>query len=219
MYFANSGLRTRLDLLTTGQSWWSLVVLIIIASIAKIGPVTLTAKLCKRKPWRYCAAIGVLMNTRGIVQLVVLNIGVELKVISPIIFAIFVLMATILTFLTSPILSFLYKEESTKDDLSMDHIAEELSKVRNSYVNMNSLENGSDIVSITAFQNEEQRRNASHPIPSQPLDPLRCDSFLTPVGESYQPQANAIENQSNVLHRIVVRPIVSRKRSSYMTHF
>ena len=52
--------------------------------------------------------MGVLMNTRGIVQLVVLNIGVQLKVISPVIFAMFVLMATILTFLTSPILYFLY---------------------------------------------------------------------------------------------------------------
>ena len=52
--------------------------------------------------------MGVLMNTRGIVQLVVLNIGVQLKVISPVIFAMFVLMATVLTFLTSPILSVLY---------------------------------------------------------------------------------------------------------------
>jgi hypothetical protein len=53
--------------------------------------------------------MGVLMNTRGIVQLVVLNIGVQLKVIAPVIFAMFVLMATILTFLTSPILSILYQ--------------------------------------------------------------------------------------------------------------
>ncbi|CAF4334218.1 unnamed protein product, partial [Rotaria sordida] len=95
LYFANSGLRTRLNLLTTGQSWWTLVVLIFLASIAKILPVTLMSKLCTKKSWSYCLSMGVLMNTRGIVQLVVLNIGVELKVISPIIFAIFVLMATV----------------------------------------------------------------------------------------------------------------------------
>ena len=60
------------------------------------------------------------MNTRGIVQLVVLNIGVQLKVISPVIFAMFVLMATVLTFLTSPILSILYRnvrdEELNEED-------------------------------------------------------------------------------------------------------
>lgn len=55
------------------------------------------------------------MNTRGIVQLVVLNIGVQLKVISPVIFAMFVLMATILTFLTSPILSILYSKVNEKE--------------------------------------------------------------------------------------------------------
>jgi hypothetical protein len=54
------------------------------------------------------------MNTRGIVQLVVLNIGVELGVLSPKLFSIFVLMATILTFLTSPILSLLYREHDTE---------------------------------------------------------------------------------------------------------
>ncbi|CAF5198939.1 unnamed protein product, partial [Rotaria magnacalcarata] len=82
LYFANSGLKTKLNLLNTGRSWWTLLVLIILASAAKIIPVTLATKLCTRKPWNYCASMGVLMNTRGIVQLVVLNIGVQLKVIS-----------------------------------------------------------------------------------------------------------------------------------------
>ncbi|CAF5109335.1 unnamed protein product [Rotaria sp. Silwood1] len=112
LYFANSGLKTRLNLLNTGRAWWTLVILILLASIAKIVPVTLATKLCTRKSWNYCASMGVLMNTRGIVQLVVLNIGVQLKVISPVIFAMFVLMATILTFLTSPILYLLYQRNA-----------------------------------------------------------------------------------------------------------
>ncbi|CAF1529800.1 unnamed protein product [Rotaria sp. Silwood1] len=112
LYFANSGLKTRLNLLNTGRAWWTLVILILLASIAKIVPVTLATKLCTRKSWNYCASMGVLMNTRGIVQLVVLNIGVQLKVISPVIFAMFVLMATILTFLTSPVLYLLYQRNA-----------------------------------------------------------------------------------------------------------
>ncbi|CAF1281212.1 unnamed protein product [Rotaria sordida] len=112
LYFANSGLKTRLNLLNTGRAWWTLIILILLASVAKIVPVTLATKLCTRKSWNYCASMGVLMNTRGIVQLVVLNIGVQLKVIAPVIFAMFVLMATILTFLTSPILYLLYQRNA-----------------------------------------------------------------------------------------------------------
>lgn len=70
------------------------------------------------------------MNTRGIVQLVVLNIGVELGVISPKIFAIFVLMATILTLFTSPLLSLLYRKDYDIRKLSLPNIAADLRMVR-----------------------------------------------------------------------------------------
>ena len=70
------------------------------------------------------------MNTRGIVQLVVLNIGVELNVLSKVIFAIFVLMATILTFLTSPVLYLLSRKEIKPEKLTMDTIVEDLELAR-----------------------------------------------------------------------------------------
>lgn len=79
-------------------------------------------KWCTKKPWYYCSSIGVLMNTRGIVQLVVLNIGVELNVIPKVVFAIFVLMATILTFSTSPILYLLYRKDMDIRKLSRVNI-------------------------------------------------------------------------------------------------
>ncbi len=126
LYFANSGLKTRLNLLNTGRAWWTLLVLILLASTAKIFPVTMATKICTRKSWYYCASMGVLMNTRGIVQLVVLNIGVQLKVISPVIFAMFVLMATILTIITSPTLYFLYQRNSDPKVLEESKTAHEL---------------------------------------------------------------------------------------------
>ncbi|CAF3723968.1 unnamed protein product, partial [Rotaria sordida] len=66
----------------------------------------------------------------------VLNIGVELKVISPIIFAIFVLMATVLTFLTSPIVYLLYRRGVDKEKLSSNDVTEELDAVREDRKNM-----------------------------------------------------------------------------------
>ncbi len=98
------------------------------------------------------------MNTRGIVQLVVLNIGVELNVISNTIFAMFVSMATILTFLTSPLLYLLYRKDLDPEKLSMDNIAEELNLVheqnngtKDSNVNIPERSNGELEI------NEEQR--------------------------------------------------------------
>ena len=75
------------------------------------------------------------MNTRGIVQLVVLNIGVELGVLSPKLFSIFVLMATILTLLTSPILSLLYRDNYDIGRLSVPNIAADLRAVREAEIN------------------------------------------------------------------------------------
>jgi len=90
------------------------------------------------------------MNTRGIVQLVVLNIGVELKVLSPKIFAMFVFMAVVLTCLTSPILHFLYRRDSSNADQS------------NSYIPLDETTNHGDLVAVTTTTTTELD-------PSQPL--------------------------------------------------
>ena len=117
--------------------------LVIIASVSKIVPVTIATKIFSRRSWYYCASMGVLMNTRGIVQLVVLNIGVQLKVISPVIFAMFVLMATILTLATSPILSFLYKRDSDRKVLEESKTAHDLHLALEGEINLeNKSENG-----------------------------------------------------------------------------
>jgi Kef-type K+ transport system membrane component KefB len=110
LYFTNSGLKTHLYLLNTVQAWYTLVSLVFIISLAKIVPITLMTRLITRKSekWSYAFAIGILMNTRGIVQLVVLNVGVELGVLSPVIFSIFVVAAVVLTLFTSPLLYLVY---------------------------------------------------------------------------------------------------------------
>jgi len=110
LYFTNSGLKTHLNLLNTFQAWYILLALVFIVSLAKIIPVTLMTRFITRKTerWSYAFAVGILMNTRGIVQLVVLNVGVELGVLSPVIFSIFVLVAVILIFFTSPLLYIFY---------------------------------------------------------------------------------------------------------------
>jgi len=179
LYFANSGLNTQLNLLNNGKAWWTLVILILLASTAKIVPVTLVSKLCSKKPWFYCLSIGVLMNTRGIVQLVVLNIGVELGVISPMIFAVFVLMATILTFLTSPILYFLYPREYDIRKLSMSHVAEDLRNIRETERKMSRINDNIQTISNGDINNDELKSSSNKlsrkSLPNMPVH----DTFVT----------------------------------------
>jgi Kef-type K+ transport system membrane component KefB len=60
------------------------------------------------RSWREAGAIGTLMNTRGLMELVILNIGLDIGVISPAVFAMMVLMALATTFMTSPLLELVY---------------------------------------------------------------------------------------------------------------
>jgi hypothetical protein len=220
LYFANSGLRTHLNLLNTGQVWWMLVILLLLASTAKIVPVTLMSKLCTKKSWHYCLSLGVLMNTRGIVQLVVLNIGVELNVISNTIFAMFVLMATILTFLTSPILYLLYRKDLDPRKLSMDNVAEELNFVKEQNIDMNDLQDIETISNGELGLNEERR--SSEKLPRQSSTNSSGQTAILTIDERInypEIDPNISKFQPVVIGNIVTMPTCPKRRSANMTRF
>jgi Kef-type K+ transport system membrane component KefB len=105
-FFAFTGMRTQIGLVT-GWDQWLICGLIILAAIAgKFGGTFLPARL-GGMAWRDAARLGILMNTRGLMELIVLNIGLDLKVISPPLFAMLVLMALITTLATPPLLHLL----------------------------------------------------------------------------------------------------------------
>jgi Kef-type K+ transport system membrane component KefB len=83
--------------------------IILIATAGKFGGATLAGRL-SGLGWRDSAALGILMNTRGLVELIVLNIGLDLGVITPRLFTMLVLMALATTMMTSPILSALLRK-------------------------------------------------------------------------------------------------------------
>ncbi len=105
-FFAFTGMRTRIDLVSGGESWLLCGLIILVATVGKFGGTCVAARLTGLH-WRDAAALGALMNTRGLMELVVLNIGLDLKVISPALFAMMVLMAIVTTMMTGPALHFL----------------------------------------------------------------------------------------------------------------
>lgn len=107
VFFACSGLRTDVGLMDSSGAWVDCGLIILLACLGKFGGSLVAARL-SRLSWQESAAIGILMNTRGLMQLVVLNIGLDLKVISPELFAMMVVMAIATTVLTSPVLEWVY---------------------------------------------------------------------------------------------------------------
>jgi Kef-type K+ transport system membrane component KefB len=104
LFFAFTGLRTQISLLNDWQSWALCGVIILVAIAGKLGGSMLMSRVTGMN-WSQSFSIGVLMNTRGLVELVVLNIGYDLGILSGRIFAMMVLMALVTTFMTGPLLS------------------------------------------------------------------------------------------------------------------
>jgi Kef-type K+ transport system membrane component KefB len=103
LFFALTGLRTRINLLTDRSLWAYTVAIVATAVLGKLAGAAFTAK-ATGMTWKDSLGLGVLMNTRGLVELVVLNAGLDLGVLSPTLFTMMVVMALVTTFMTTPIL-------------------------------------------------------------------------------------------------------------------
>lgn len=107
LYFTLSGLKTNLGLLDTGTAWGYVFATTIVAFISKVAGAALAARF-NGMVWRESFTIGVLMSCKGLVELIVLNIGLQAGILSQRTFTIFVVMALLTTFATTPIVSVLY---------------------------------------------------------------------------------------------------------------
>lgn len=113
-FFAFTGLRTQIALVSGIEQWLICGTIILVACVGKFGGSTVAARLCGLA-WRDAASLGVLLNTRGLMELVVLNIGLDLGVISPTLFAMMVLMALTTTLATAPTLHLLRRGQVEAD--------------------------------------------------------------------------------------------------------
>ena len=109
-FFALSGLRTEIGLLNSAEAWFQWGLIVAVATLGKFGGSYVAARWTGLG-WREASALGLLLNTRGLMVLIVLNIGLDLGVISPTLFTMMVLMALVTTFITTPLLQAVYPPE------------------------------------------------------------------------------------------------------------
>jgi Kef-type K+ transport system membrane component KefB len=106
LFFVSTGLKTEIGLLNTPELWQLCGVFIVVAIVGKFGGATVAARFVGES-WKNSLYIGALMNTRGLMELVVLTIGYEMGVLPPYIFVIMVLMTLVTTIMTTPLMLFI----------------------------------------------------------------------------------------------------------------
>jgi len=104
VFFASSGLRTEIGLLHGSADWLICLLIIVLATVGKLGGTSLVGRLTGMG-WREALQLGALMNTRGLMELIALNLGYELHILSQQVFSMLVLMALVTTITTGPLLT------------------------------------------------------------------------------------------------------------------
>lgn len=126
IFFTYTGLRTDIGSMSGGQLWFFCFLVLAAATIGKFGGCTLAARV-NGMPWRESAMVGVMMNTRALMELIVINIGYDLGIIPKSVFFMLVFMAVFTTYITAPILRRLVRSS----EVESSYLASEFAAINN----------------------------------------------------------------------------------------
>lgn len=188
LFFAYTGLHTEIGLIDTPQLWDICVLLIVVAVAGKFGGCALAARLVGES-WRNSLTIGTLMNTRGLMELVALNIGYEMGVLPPEIFVILVIMALVTTFMTTPLLSFIERIFHKKEEMQENG--------KPFLLCFGRPQTGKELLSILHFlfgsQLKKHRIVAAHYTMGTDLNPVKAQQYARESFEPIKKEASLLE--------------------------
>lgn len=158
LFFVFTGLKTEIGLINDVYLWQVTGCIILVAVVGKFFGSAIAAKFVGQS-WRDSLTIGALMNTRGLMELIVLNIGLELKVLTPAVFTMMVIMALVTTFMTGPALNLINIIFKTKDvNLVEDTLNQSQFKILMSFGNV---EKGKSLLRIASSLIKKQKETAT----------------------------------------------------------
>ena len=146
LFFVYTGLRTEIGLLNTAHLWMVAGIFVLVAVVGKFVGSAFSAKILGEN-WKDSLSIGVLMNTRGLMELIVLNIGYEMGILPPLIFVMLVIMALVTTFMTTPALSLINKIFPEKD-LEIKHELQKSLGIFKALIALGNPENGKTLLNV-----------------------------------------------------------------------
>ena len=178
LFFVFTGLRTETGLLNDLFLWKITGLIILVAVTGKFIGSALAAKFVGQN-WRDSLSIGALMNTRGLMELVVLNIGYDLGVLSPKIFAMMVIMALVTTFMTGPALALINRVFRKEPNLAFDEISQ-ISKYK-VLISFANPEKGKVLLRLANNMVKKMNSNAAvtvmHLSPNNELNQVNIDEY------------------------------------------
>jgi Kef-type K+ transport system membrane component KefB len=118
VFFTLTGLRTDISSMSGRSAWIVGIVVILVACLGKFGGCFIAGKL-SGLTWREAFSIGAMMNTRGLMELIVLNVAYDLGIIPKPVFFIFVIMAVVTTYMTAPVLRYLIRGTEMQADFEI----------------------------------------------------------------------------------------------------
>ena len=179
LFFVYTGLRTEIGLLNTPYLWMVTSVFILVAIVGKFIGAGFSAKIMGEN-WRDSLSVGILMNTRGLMEIVVLNIGYEMGILSKPIFAMLVIMALVTTFMTTPLLSLVQKVFPTKD-LEAEYRKQQAQGIFMVLIAVGNPENGKTLLNVAKHVLDGIKNTLSvtalHITPDATTNPLLGEDF------------------------------------------
>lgn len=182
LFFVSTGLKTEIALLNTPELWIMCGIFILIAILGKLGGTTLTARFTGES-WKHSLYIGALMNTRGLMELIILTIGYEMRILPPPVFVMLVLMTLVTTFMTTPLLSFIKFCFRFREKLMVMRKAEQSRNVFKILLSFGRAGNGQIMLNVANQMFSKSGRKveitALHFTAGADVNPLQLDIFKT----------------------------------------
>ncbi len=204
LFFVFTGLRTEIGLINDLYLWKITGVIILVAVIGKFVGSALAARFVGQN-WRDSLTIGALMNTRGLMELVVLNIGYELGVLSPKIFTMMVIMALVTTFMTGPALDIINSVFKSKDLLIPKDLIASKFKILISFGNN---EKGKSLLrlanSFVKKQEENTNVTAMHLIISDEMHAYNMDEYEKETFEPIHQESKLLNQEITTIFKAAV---------------
>ncbi len=179
LFFVFTGLRTEIGLLNSQHLWVICGIFILVAVTGKFVGGAFTAKILG-ETWKDSLSIGVLMNTRGLMELIVLNIGYEMGILPPPIFVMLVIMALVTTFMTTPVLSIINRLFPEKD-IEQDYLLQQTQGVFKALIAMGNPENGKALLDVAKTVLDGTKNTLSvtalHITPGTDTNPIYGEQF------------------------------------------
>jgi Kef-type K+ transport system membrane component KefB len=204
LFFVFTGLRTQVGLLNSPHLWAICGLFIFVAVIGKFAGGAFTARILG-ETWKDSLSLGVLMNTRGLMELIVLNIGYEMGILPPSIFVMLVIMALVTTFMTTPVMSLIHRIFPA-ENVEEEYILHKQQGIFKSLIASGNPENGKALLNVAKTVLDGTKNSLAvtvlHLTPGTDINPIYGEQFSVDSFKKVKDEAARLDIPINTVYKV-----------------